>query len=177
MQQHRATTDRRWSASRCGHYRPTFWKTGGTLPMGYAHDHFCASAGSDRETRGHVCLFCSLPYGFLLHETMQQAGWRFRFDLIWQKKNAGFQVSKKLPLPAHEYLFGYARRGVPARDLTFHGYEAGEQETRLVQAWHRHSLQPGLCWKHWLQSARTLRWEALDTESAARTKKTRDGRS
>ena len=71
-------------------------------------------------------LFCSLPYGFTLHQEMVSDGWVWRWDAVWTKNNAGYQVSKFQPLPAHEHIFAYARKGAQARVLTFNGYDAGE---------------------------------------------------
>ena len=74
-----------------------------------------------------TCIFfCYLPFGFRLHEAMLQHQWAWRWDTVWVKVQAGFQVSKFRPLMAHEHLFAYARKGIPISHLTFNGYDAGE---------------------------------------------------
>jgi DNA modification methylase len=125
-------------------------------------------------------LFCSLPYGFTLQQAMMQAGWHFRFDMIWQKGNAGFQVSKFQPLVAHEHIWAYEQernehgnifaysKDVKATSLTFNGFEAGEQEdswgdkcrtdkkSQLVYAIGGGTRQGRIDGKRWLRSVFSL---------------------
>jgi DNA modification methylase len=73
-----------------------------------------------------IVLFCSLPYGFDLHREMTQAGYLWRWGMIWEKSNGGFQVSQYVPIPCHEYLFAYAGSSCQISDLIFNGWLAGE---------------------------------------------------
>jgi len=71
-------------------------------------------------------IFCTLPYGFQLNQSMLTAGWKFRFDHVWSKKNGSPRTSIKLPIRTHEHLFAYARPATKNSTLTFNGYDAGE---------------------------------------------------
>lgn len=76
-----------------------------------------------------VASFCSLPYGFLLYEKMRATGYEFRTHFVVEKGNGGFLVSKQMPIVCHDEVFLFAHRQTKPTDLTFHGYEAGEQGT------------------------------------------------
>lgn len=74
-----------------------------------------------------IAMFCSLPFGFLLHAEMIKADYQWRWGIIWGKQNGGFQVSQKAPIPCHEHIFAYARSGVSPSCLIFNGWDAGEK--------------------------------------------------
>lgn len=74
-----------------------------------------------------VALFCKLPFGFTLHKHMEEAGYVFRWDMIWAKNNAGFKVSSKQPRPGHEHIFAYCPGATKPSKLIFNGWQAGEK--------------------------------------------------
>jgi DNA modification methylase len=83
------------------------------------------------DPKGSYAIFCSLPYGFLLHHAMLSAGYRWRFDLAITRKNGSIRTSRKLPIKCHEYIFCYCSAAAGPAQLTFNGYEAGE----VKEAW------------------------------------------
>lgn len=71
-------------------------------------------------------IFCSLPGGFELHNSMTRNGWRWRSDFVWAKVSGGFKVSDYTPRPSHELIFAYSRPVNRVSELTFNGWDAGE---------------------------------------------------
>ncbi len=94
-----------------------------TVTLGFV-DHL----GAVSEETATCVLFCTLPFGFTLHNAMLEAGYQWRWDSVWTKVSGGFRVSSHAPRPAHEHLFAYARRGIKPSDLIFNGWDAGEKE-------------------------------------------------
>ena len=100
----------------------------GMLETGWDTPTFAFLAAMEAYLCRNVTLvsFCSLPFGFALHQAMLAHGWQWRWDAVWIKPNGGNGVSKSRPIQCHEHLFAYARKGIVARDLIFHGHDAGE---------------------------------------------------
>jgi DNA modification methylase len=94
---------------------------------------FVATLQSITHSTATCIVFCSLPYGFALHQAMINQGWLWRFDIVQTKNNAGFKTSKHKPLMAHEHLFAYAK--TKPTETTFHGYEAGESGEPWKHRW------------------------------------------
>lgn len=67
---------------------------------------------------GLVVIFGRHPSLMPVYEAFTNDGFEFRFEIVWRKHNSPW-VSNHMPIPIHENIFVFSKKGTKACDLTF----------------------------------------------------------